>query len=180
MLGGMFAAPNEATFKTKPPQAYFATDFLDQMYEATPGIKSQVPAASPCTLHRPTTRQLTPDIEEFRGVLKLNRDAGKGLWITEIGWSSEPPTGATTASPKGPSGQATQLKGAFQLFKRQPGANGTCSGSTGSRSTTSRASATSAAAPVSSATASCRRSPGAPTSSSPAARAGSQTAASAA
>ena len=38
VLGGMFARPIEAlTSSGKPPQAYFATDFLDQMYGNTPG-----------------------------------------------------------------------------------------------------------------------------------------------
>jgi hypothetical protein len=115
ILGGMFARPKEAQFKAKPAQAYFATDFLDKFYRSTPGIKSKF---SGVALHPYTTdyRQLTPDIEEFRAVLTENHDAGKGLWITEIGWSSEPKsTGDSFA--KGPAGQATQLKGAFRLFK---------------------------------------------------------------
>ena len=41
VLGGLFARPKEAQKKVKPPQAYFATDFLEQMYEKTPGIKSK-------------------------------------------------------------------------------------------------------------------------------------------
>jgi hypothetical protein len=118
ILGGMFAQPNEARFKVKPPQAYFAADFLEQMYETTPGIKSKF---SGVALHPYTSRyqKLTPDIEEFRAALVANHDAGKKLWITEIGWSSEPPDPAHDAFAKGPVGQATQLKGAFNLFKRE-------------------------------------------------------------
>ncbi|MDX6602805.1 MAG: polysaccharide biosynthesis protein PslG [Solirubrobacterales bacterium] len=116
ILGGMFARPREAEFKRKPAQAFFATDFLDRMYSSTPGIKSKF---SGVALHPYTTdyRQLTPDIEEFRAVLAGNHDAGKGLWITEIGWSSQPRAGHDGFA-KGPMGQATQLKGAFNLFKR--------------------------------------------------------------
>ena len=116
ILGGMFAQPNEATFKVKPPQAYFAADFLSRMYKATPGIKSKF---SGVALHPYTSKyqKLTPDIEEFRAVLAANHDAGKKLWITEIGWSSEPPDPAHDAFAKGPKGQATQLKGAFNLFR---------------------------------------------------------------
>jgi hypothetical protein len=115
ILGGMFARPKEAEYKRKPPQAYFATDFLDQLYTSTPGIKKKFVGVA---LHPYTTKyqQLTPDIEEFLTVLKANHDPGKKLWITEVGWSSEPHSAGDSFA-KGPAGQATQLKGAFSLFK---------------------------------------------------------------
>jgi Glycosyl hydrolase catalytic core len=115
ILGGMFARPKEAEFKAKPRQAYFATDFLDQVYSSTPGIKTKFAGVA---LHPYTTKyqQLAPDVEEFLAVLKENHDAGKQLWITEIGWSSEPKS-ARDSFAKGPAGQATQLKGAFSLFR---------------------------------------------------------------
>jgi polysaccharide biosynthesis protein PslG len=115
ILGGMFARPKEAEYKGKPPQAYFATDFLDRLYTSTPGVKKKFVGVA---LHPYTTKyqQLTPDIEEFLTVLKANHDAGKKLWITEIGWSSEPHSAGDSFA-KGPAGQATQLKGAFKLFK---------------------------------------------------------------
>jgi hypothetical protein len=115
ILGGMFARPKEAEYKRKPAQAYFATDFLDQLYTSTPGIKRKFAGVA---LHPYTTKyqQLTPDIEEFLTVLKANHDPGKKLWITEIGWSSEPHSAGDSFA-KGPAGQATQLKGAFNLFK---------------------------------------------------------------
>jgi len=116
VLGGLFARPHEAQFRRKPPQAYFATDFLDQMYRSTPGIKSKFSGVS---LHPYTSKYqlLTPEIEEVRAILKKDHDAGKHLWITEIGWSSEPPDPVHDAFAKGPAGQATQLKGAFNLFR---------------------------------------------------------------
>jgi hypothetical protein len=115
ILGGMFARPGEAKLKVKPPQAYYASDFLDQLYTSTPGIKKKF---SGVALHPYTAsyQQLTPDIEEFLTVLKANHDGGKKLWITEIGWSSEPKS-ANDSFAKGPAGQVTQLKGAFNLFK---------------------------------------------------------------
>jgi hypothetical protein len=115
ILGGMFARPKEAQFKAKPPQAYFATDFLDRLYSSTPGVKRKFVGVA---LHPYTTKyqQLTPDVEEFLTVLKAHHDAGKKLWITEIGWSSEPKSAGDSFA-KGPAGQATQLKGAFSLFK---------------------------------------------------------------
>jgi hypothetical protein len=116
ILGGLFARPGEAKYKRKPPEAFYATDFLDQMYRLTPGIKNKFTGVS---LHPYTSRYqlLTPEIEEVRTVLKARHDPNKKLWITEIGWSSEPPDPAHDAFAKGPAGQATQLKGAFNLFK---------------------------------------------------------------
>ena len=50
-------------------------------------------------------------------MLRANHDAGKGLWITELGWSSQPPE-PNNSFAKGVGGQAKQLKGAFGLLKR--------------------------------------------------------------
>lgn len=115
VLGGMFSRPREAQYRRKPPQAYFATDFLNRLYRSTPGIKRKFVGVA---LHPYTSRyqELPGDIEAFRRVLKRNHDAGKGLWITEIGWSSLPRAGNDSFS-KGPAGQVRQLKGAFKLFK---------------------------------------------------------------
>jgi hypothetical protein len=114
VLGGLFARPIEATFRRNPPQAYFAADFLDQMYRGTPGIKSKFQGIA---LHPYTGsyKNLTSRIEEVRLALSANRDAGKGLWITELGWSSKPPRGGNSFA-KGLQGQAVQLKGAFRLL----------------------------------------------------------------
>lgn len=117
VLGGMFAKPREATFKFKPPQAYFAANFLDKMYRTTPGVKSKFVGVA---LHPYTTTylRLPEEVEAFRAVLRKHRDAGKGLWITELGWSSERPNPGDSFA-KGPTGQVTQLKGAFGLFERR-------------------------------------------------------------
>jgi hypothetical protein len=119
VLGGMFAAPREAQSKKKPRQAYFATDFLDKVYKTTPGVKTKFDgiALHPYTYH---WQDLTNHVEDIRDVLRKNRDAGKGLWITELGWSSGHPSASNGFNKfeKGPSGQAAQLKGAFKLFKR--------------------------------------------------------------
>jgi hypothetical protein len=115
ILGGLFARPGEALFKRKPPLAYFATDFLEQMYERTPGIKSKFQGVA---LHPYTSNfhRLVPYVEELRDVLKANQDAAKGLWITELGWSSKHPTPGNSFA-KGLQGQATQLRGAFGLLR---------------------------------------------------------------
>jgi hypothetical protein len=114
VLGGLFARPIEATFHKNPPQAYFASDFLEQMYESTPGIKSKFQGYA---LHPYTGswKNLTSRIEEVRRVLKANHDIGKSLYITELGWSSEPPQPHNSFA-KGIAGQARELKGAFRLF----------------------------------------------------------------
>jgi hypothetical protein len=115
LLGGMFAAPREAQFKRKPPLAYFASDFLDRLYKTTPGIKSKFDGIA---LH-PYTKafnRLPGYIEESLAVLKKHNDAGKDLWLTELGWSSKKPTPDNSFA-KGRFGQATQLKGAFKLLR---------------------------------------------------------------
>lgn len=115
VLGGLFARPIEAEIEAGPPQAYFAADFLNRMYRSTPGIKSMFHGYA---LHPYTGsyRNLTSRIEEVRKALKANRDAGKRLWITELGWSSQPPRGGNSFA-KGPGGQAAQLRGAFGLLR---------------------------------------------------------------
>jgi hypothetical protein len=117
ILGGMFARPKEANYKVKPPQAYFASKFLELMYKGNPGIRSKFNGIA---LHPYSTtwQKLTPAIEELRTVMKQNHDAGKGLWITELGWSSKPPS-RTNEFAKGPQGQASQLKSAFTLLRNK-------------------------------------------------------------
>jgi hypothetical protein len=117
ILGGMFSYPKGCLTKAKPRVNYCATDFLDLMYRKTPGIKAKFNGVA---LHPYTMRYqlLTPYIEEFRGVLRDNHDSGKGLWITELGWSSQHPTPGNSFA-KGAAGQAQQLRGAFSLLRRK-------------------------------------------------------------
>ncbi len=111
ILCGLFALPRQ-----KPPKAYPAYQFLQQMYKSNPGVKADFDGVS---LH-PYVRDykyLTPEIDQVRAVLKKAGDNGVPLWITEIGWSSSPPD-HTDAFEKGPQGQAKQLKGAFGLLRK--------------------------------------------------------------
>ena len=118
ILAGLFAAPKEAEYKVKPPQAYFATDFIEQLYKKTPGVKSMFDGVA---LHPYTYdyQDIAGHVEELRKVLKAAHDPGKGLWITELGWSAGFPSASNGRNgfEKGPSGQAKQLKGAFSLLK---------------------------------------------------------------
>ncbi len=63
-------------------------------------------------------KRLEPYVEEIRDVLKANHDAAKGLWLTEVGWSSQP-VAKNNSFAKGPGGQANQLKGAFRVIEKR-------------------------------------------------------------
>jgi hypothetical protein len=117
VLGGLFARPIEATYRVRPRQAYFASTFLQQMYRSTPGIRSKFDGVA---LHPYTGswKNLPGRIEEVRRVLQRNRDGRKPLFITEMGWSSEPPRQGNSFA-KGLRGQARELKGAFRLLAAQ-------------------------------------------------------------
>ncbi|MGC1164658.1 MAG: glycosyl hydrolase, partial [Solirubrobacterales bacterium] len=119
VLGGLFARPAEARLRLRPPRAYFAAEFLAEMYRRSPGIGSKFDGIA---LHpySGSYRQLPAMIEEARKVLRRHRDAGKGLWITELGWSSQRPSRRNSFA-KGRRGQAAQLKGAFKLLRRNQG-----------------------------------------------------------
>ncbi|MDX6627385.1 MAG: polysaccharide biosynthesis protein PslG [Solirubrobacterales bacterium] len=118
ILAGMFARPagsRTASGKHKSLN-WFASDFLAQMYKRTPGIRSKFNGVA---LHpyTGTYKLLPPEIEEFRKVLALNHDAAKGLWITELGWSSGPPqSDGSNSFAKGPAGQAEQLRKSFTVL----------------------------------------------------------------
>jgi hypothetical protein len=103
----------------KPPEAYFAGEFLDKMYKSTPGVKALYNGIA---LHPYTGsyKNLPAKIEEVREVLEEHKDASKRLWITELGWSSGPPASdGSNSFAKGPAGQAQQLRGAFSLLERK-------------------------------------------------------------
>jgi hypothetical protein len=117
ILGGLFSRPAEANLKRRPPLAYFAADFLEKLYKGSPGIRTKFQGVA---LHPYTSTytRLVPYVEEIRDVLKRNHDAGKGLWLTELGWSSRPPTRKNSFA-KGAAGQATQLRGAFRVIRNR-------------------------------------------------------------
>jgi hypothetical protein len=117
ILGGMFARPKNSRrpgAKSASRRNYFAADFLAQMYR-TPGVRAKFQGVA---LHPYTYffQELSGEVEELRGVMAKSHDAGKGLLITELGWSSEAPERADLFK-KGVAGQAKQLKGSFSLFK---------------------------------------------------------------
>lgn len=122
VLAGLFAKPaggrRLAGKKVANPTSpnWFGSYFLEQMYKTNPGIKSRFQAVA---LHPYVARyrQLPAEVEEIRGVMTRSGDGTKPLWITELGWSSEPPQGPSNVFAVGQSGQARELKGAFTLLK---------------------------------------------------------------
>jgi polysaccharide biosynthesis protein PslG len=114
LLAGLFARPGEAG-RYHPPRAYTAVEFLELMFKRVPGIAASFDGVA---LHPYTTSYLTipAEIEEVRALLRARGAANKGLWVTELGWSAEPPSHGD-AFAKGVRGQATQLSGAFRLLR---------------------------------------------------------------
>ncbi|MCW2982156.1 MAG: endo,4-beta-xylanase [Solirubrobacterales bacterium] len=124
ILAGLFAKPagarhlnasGKVVFGTSPN--YYGSYFLEQMFKTNPGIKSRFEGVA---LHPYVARyrQLAPEIEEVRRVLTKAGDGTEPLWITELGWSSEPPVGPSNVFAVGQSGQARELKGAFTLLSK--------------------------------------------------------------
>jgi hypothetical protein len=118
ILAGLYADPKEAEPRYKhehPRPAFYATEFLRQMYRSTPGIAKKFIAIA---LHPYSISysELEPEIEAVRQVLRQVNDPGKPLWITELGWSSERFSSQDQFA-KGPRGQVRELKGAFRLLE---------------------------------------------------------------
>ena len=126
VLGGLFARPKGGNTKPAPgriKRAWFAADFLEQMYKTTPGVRGKFLAVA---LHpySYSYKQLTPELEELRAALKASGDGGRAIWITELGWSSGHPSAANGHNKfeKGLQGQARELRGAFGLLRSQAAA----------------------------------------------------------
>jgi hypothetical protein len=123
VLAGLFARPRGArdpkTGKHKSLN-WYASDFVNVMYKKNPGIKAKFNGAAlhPYTIH---ARELPKVIEEFRKVFTVNHDGGKGLWITELGWSSGKPSRSNEFA-KGPAGQARELRTAFTKLRNKQAA----------------------------------------------------------
>lgn len=118
ILAGLFARPkgarNAKTGKHKSLN-WYASDFVNAMYALTPGVKTRFNGVA---LHPYTIRasELTPVTEEFRKVLTTHGDGAKGLWLTELGWSSGKASGGNQFA-KGPGGQARELRAAFTTLR---------------------------------------------------------------
>jgi hypothetical protein len=117
VLAGLFGQPKNCK-RQKRPLNPCAADFLDEMYRKTPGIKNRFVGVA---LHPYSGfwQNLKPQVEEIRETLAEHGDASKGIWLTELGWSSKPPEPRRNVFAKGVNGQRNQLKGAFGLLERK-------------------------------------------------------------
>jgi hypothetical protein len=121
VLGGLFLQPKGGNTKPRRGQikrAYFATDFLEQMYRSTPAVRGKFIAIA---LHPYSSSfsKLTGEIKEVRRTLKKLHDPSRALWLTEMGWSSDRPDAANGHNrfEKGPRGQSREMAGAFRLLR---------------------------------------------------------------
>ena len=113
VLGGMLGEPF-----ADPPRAYSAPEFLDRLYR----FKGTRNAFTAVALHpyAAFAKDLKPQLEALRRVLKKRKDLGKQIWITEIGWGSDPrpnPPPRFDDLLRGRDGQARQLRLAFAFMK---------------------------------------------------------------
>lgn len=117
ILAGLFSRPKGARAKSGEHKSlnWYASDFVERMYATNAGIKSRFNGVS---LHPYAyfSHELPGLVEEMRDVLVEHRDSRKGLWITELGWSSGRPTRSNLFA-KGPAGQAKQLSTAFRMLR---------------------------------------------------------------
>lgn len=83
IASGLFAEPN-----AKRPNAMDATDFLDEMYRRSPGIKHFFDGVA---LHPYAydVRELRRLVEEVRRVTHRNGDPRARLFLTELAWGSD-------------------------------------------------------------------------------------------
>ena len=119
ILAGLFSRPKGARTAAGKHKSlnWYASDFINMMYKRTPGVKKKFAGAA---LHPYTIRaRETPEVvEEFRNYLAKNGDAGKGLWITEISWSSDKASESDLFG-KGRAGQARELKTALTNLRNK-------------------------------------------------------------
>jgi hypothetical protein len=114
ILGGMLGDPFAS-----PPRAYSAAQFLNLLYRYKGTRNAWIAVA----LHPYVAfaRGLKPQLDGLRRVLQRHHDGRKQIWITEIGWSSEPrphPPPRYDDLMRGLHGQARQLGVAFRFLKR--------------------------------------------------------------
>ncbi|HEX3240790.1 MAG TPA: glycosyl hydrolase [Solirubrobacterales bacterium] len=117
VLAGLFSKPKGSRTASGKHKSlnWWASDFLTKMYKTSPGIKSRFTgvALHPYAIY---AREIPALVTELRAVLTANHDSSKGLWITELGWSSQKPTRSNLFA-KGVSGQAQQLTSAFNALR---------------------------------------------------------------
>jgi hypothetical protein len=64
-------------------------DYLDRLYRQR-GIKRRFDAVS-LHAYAPDVRHVALQIKRIRRVMRAHHDGGTGIWVTELGWGSDPP-----------------------------------------------------------------------------------------
>jgi len=108
ILSGLFGNPDESGRRGMD-----SARFLDALYRS-PGIKASFDGAAlhPYAFHVDDLEALT---EKMRKVMVAHRDAGAGLYITEMGWGSQNDPNLV-AFEQGLRGQARELRGAYRYL----------------------------------------------------------------
>lgn len=90
-----------------------AWEYMNQFYTQVPNAKTLFDVAA---LHPygPNLDKVKSEITKVRASMTSHADGSTPLWITEIGWGSAPPD--KFGINKGPQGQATMLKSAYNMF----------------------------------------------------------------
>jgi hypothetical protein len=90
-----------------------AWEFLDQLYDRMPNVENYFEVAA---LH-PYASDITHvriEIQKFRDVMVSHGDRATPLWISEIGWGSDPPD--QFGINQGPEGQRKRLLGTYRML----------------------------------------------------------------
>ncbi len=113
VLGGMYGTPHPE--HDQPGGIGIpAWKFLQELYNA--GAKNSFDAVAPHPYGH-SFKDTKHQVEKFRKVLKKNHDAGKGIMVTELGWSSD--NSIPNFLGVGRRGQAKMLKKSFRLLKKK-------------------------------------------------------------
>jgi Glycosyl hydrolase catalytic core len=90
-----------------------AWEFLNQLYNSTPHVKNyfEVAALHP---YAQNVANVRVEIQKFRDVMVSHGDRATPLWITEIGWGSDPPD--QFGINQGPVGQQQRLSGTYKMI----------------------------------------------------------------
>ena len=140
ILGGLFAqARGGEPASAKPPLGLLRRRLPRTDVRAD--ARDQEPSSTGVALHpvhRPATSGSNRTSKKSARAEGQPRRRARGSGSPSSAGARKPPEPVEQLFAKGPAGQARAAEGRLHAAEQQPGANGSCSGSTGSRSTTSR------------------------------------------
>lgn len=91
------------------------SEYLEDLYASTPGIARyfDIVAIHPYAVDQ---RGVEGELIRIRRVMRLNADERARIWITELGWGTG---GGNQYLSTTPAGQASRMRGAFELLLRK-------------------------------------------------------------